>query len=297
METATAKVALAPRQSPSATLRRQLFRSWRVVLGGVFLLIVVLVAVFARQLSPTDPIANALDNRLRQPFTTTADGRYLLGGDTLGRDILSRVIWGARISLAVGLTAVLVAGSIGILLGLLAGYYGGKTDEVIMRIADIQLAIPTLLLAIALIGVLGPNLRNLILVLGVSGWVIYARTMRGVVLSLRESQFVEAARALGVTDARIIATHILRNAWTSAIVIGSQQMGYMIITESSLAFLGMGVPPPTPTWGGMIADGRDYLSLAWHVATMPGLILVSTVLAVNFFGDGLRDVLDPRLRL
>jgi peptide/nickel transport system permease protein len=277
--------------------RGRLFRSRRVIWGGLFLCLIVLVAGLADFLSPANPLTNSLDNRLRPPFTMTADGHYILGGDALGRDILSRVIWGARISLAIGLTAVLVAGAIGITLGLLAGCYGGRTDEVIMRVADVQLAIPTILLAIALIGVLGPSLRNLVLVLGISGWVLYARTIRSVVLSMRESQFVEAARALAASDFRIIFRHILRNVWTPAIVIASQQMGGMIILESSLSYLGLGVPAPMPTWGSMIADGRNYISIAWHDSTIPGLILISTVLAVNFFGDGLRDVLDPRLRV
>jgi len=239
-----------------------------------------------------------VNHRLRPPKAVAPSlEKYLLGGDQLGRDILSRIIYGARISLTVGVTAVLLSGSLGMLLGLLAGYYGGRTDEVIMRLADIQLAIPTILLAIALVGVLGPSLRNLILVLGITGWVIYARTIRGVVLSLREQQFVEAARALGSGDRRTLFRCILPNVWTPAIVVASQQVGFMIILESALSFLGLGVQPPTPTWGGMIADGRGYLATAWHVTTFPGLALMATVLAINFFGDGLRDILDPRLRV
>jgi peptide/nickel transport system permease protein len=273
-------------------------RSRRAVLGSVFLLVIALGAVCAEVIAPADPEAIDVNHRLRPPKAVAPSlEKYLLGGDQLGRDILSRIIYGARISLTVGVTAVLLSGSLGMLLGLLAGYYGGRADEVIMRLADIQLAIPTILLAIALVGVLGPSLRNLILVLGITGWVIYARTIRGVVLSLREQQFVEAARALGSGDRRTLFRCILPNVWTPAIVVASQQVGFMIILESALSFLGLGVQPPTPTWGGMIADGRGYLATAWHVTTFPGLALMATVLAINFFGDGLRDVLDPRLRV
>jgi peptide/nickel transport system permease protein len=273
-------------------------RSRRAVFGSVFLLAIALGAVFAGVISPADPEMVDMNYRLRSPESAAlASGKYLLGGDQLGRDMLSRIIYGARISLTVGATAVLLSGSLGLLLGLLAGYYGGRTDEVIMRLADVQLAIPTILLAIALVGVLGPSVPNLILVLGVTGWVIYARTIRGVVLSLREQQFIEAARALGSDDRRTLFRYILPNVWTPAIVVASQQMGFMIILESALSFLGLGVQPPTPTWGGMIADGRGYLATAPHVTTFPGLVLMATVLAVNFFGDGLRDVLDPRLRV
>jgi len=297
------------REAPTETAEEQVparkakfagrfLRSRRAVFGCVFLLAICLVAVFAGVISPADPEAVDMNYRLRPPEAEAlASGKYLLGGDQLGRDMLTRIIYGARISLTVGVTAVLLSGSLGLLFGLLAGYYGGRTDEVIMRLADVQLAIPTILLAIALVGVLGPSVPNLILVLGVTGWVIYARTIRGVVLSLREQQFIEAARALGSGDRRTLFRYILPNVWTPAIVVASQQMGFMIILESALSFLGLGVQPPTPTWGGMIADGRGYLATAWHVTTFPGLVLMATVLAVNFFGDGLRDVLDPRLRV
>ncbi len=280
-----------------ATTAQRLWRSRRVMYGGAVLLVICLAAVFAQQIAPADPELVSMNDRLLAPTWFSHGWKFCLGADPLGRDVLSRIIFGARISLLVGLTAVGLSGTVGVLLGLLAGYYGGKVDETIMRLADIQLAIPTILLAIALVGVMGPNLRNLIVVLGITGWVIYARTIRGVVLSIRAMQFVEAANALGAGDRRTLLGHILPNLWTPAIVIASQQVGFMIIMESALSFLGLGVQPPTPTWGGMIADGRGYLVTAWHVTTMPGLVLMTTVLAVNFFGDGLRDVLDPRLRL
>lgn len=271
--------------------------SRRAVFGGLFLLAIALCAILAGYISPADPELVNFNYRLQPPTWTGIDGKYILGGDPLGRDILSRIIYGARVSLTIGLMSVLLSGTIGVLLGLVAGYYGGKTDEVVMRIADIQLAIPYILLAIALVGVMGPSLRNLIIVLGIAWWVTFARTVRGVVLSLREQQFIEAARSIGGSDLRIIFRHILPNVWTPTIVIASQAVGLMIIVESALSYLGLGVPPPTATWGGMIADGRGYLATAAHVTTLPGLTLMATVLAVNFFGDGLRDVLDPRLRL
>jgi len=285
------------RRPARATTAQRLWRSRRVVFGGTVLLIICLAAIFANQIAPADPEMVSMNDRLVAPTWFSHGWKFCLGADPLGRDVLSRIIFGARISLLVGVTAVGLSGTVGILLGLLAGYYGGKVDETIMRLADIQLAIPTILLAIALVGVMGPNLRNLIVVLGVTGWVIYARTIRGVVLSVRAMQFVEAATALGAGDRRTLLGHILPNLWTPAIVIASQQVGFMIIMESALSFLGLGVQPPTPTWGGMIADGRGYLVTAWHVTTMPGLVLMTTVLAVNFFGDGLRDVLDPKFRL
>ncbi len=272
-------------------------RSRRASFGSVFLLLIALGAALAGAIAPADPTAVDMNYRLRPPGAGSVHGRFLLGGDQLGRDILSRIVYGARVSLTVGVTAVLLSGTLGVLLGLLAGYYRGRTDEVVMRLADVQLAIPTILLAIALVGVLGASLRNLILVLGVTGWVIYARTIRGVVLSLREQPFIEAARALGSGDRRTLFRYVLPNVWTPAIVVASQQMGFMIILESALSFLGLGVPSPTATWGGMIAAGRGSLAAAWHVTTFPGLVLMATVLAVNFFGDGLRDVLDPKLRL
>ena len=285
------------RRPARATTAQRLWRSRRVVFGGTVLLIICLAAIFANQIAPADPEMVSMNDRLVAPTWFSHGWKFCLGADPLGRDVLSRIIFGARISLLVGVTAVGLSGTVGILLGLLAGYYGGKVDETIMRLADIQLAIPTILLAIALVGVMGPNLRNLIVVLGITGWVIYARTIRGVVLSVRAMQFVEAATALGAGDRRTLLGHILPNLWTPAIVIASQQVGFMIIMESALSFLGLGVQPPTPTWGGMIADGRGYLVTAWHVTTMPGLVLMTTVLAVNFFGDGLRDVLDPKFRL
>jgi peptide/nickel transport system permease protein len=284
-------------KSLRATTAQRLWRSRRVVFGGTVLLIICLAAIFANQIAPADPELVSMNDRLLAPTWFSHSWKFCLGADPLGRDVLSRIIFGARISLLVGVTAVGLSGTVGILLGLLAGYYGGKVDETIMRLADIQLAIPTILLAIALVGVMGPNLRNLIVVLGITGWVIYARTIRSVVLSVRSMQFVEAANALGAGDRRTLLGHILPNLWTPAIVIASQQVGFMIIMESALSFLGLGVQPPTPTWGGMIADGRGYLVTAWHVTTMPGLVLMTTVLAVNFFGDGLRDVLDPKFRL
>jgi len=221
---------------------------------------------------------------------------HLLGTDDFGRDVLSRLIFGSRISLLVGFSSVLVQLGVGGSLGLTAGYYRGRADQIIMRIADIQLAVPFLVLALAVVAVLGPSLWNVILVLGVTGWVSYGRVLRGQVLAVREQQYVEAARALGAPDLRILLTHILPNVTNSVIVIASLEVARMIIAEASLSFLGLGVQPPTPTWGGMVAQGRNFITVAWWIATFPGLAIFLTVLGINLFGDWLRDLLDPTAR-
>lgn len=219
----------------------------------------------------------------------------MLGTDNLGRDILSRTIYGARVSLVVGVAAALLAGSIGVLLGLLAGYLGGWCDALVGRLADIQQAIPFLILAIAVAVILGPSLTNVVLVLAVTAWVNYFRVVRAEVLTVRESLLVDAARTLGASGPRIVLRHVLPNVSASIIVIASLMVANMIIFEASLSFLGLGVPPPTPTWGRMVYDGVQYVDSAWWLSLFPGLAIVLTVLAINLVGDWLRDALDPRL--
>ena len=254
--------------------------------------------MFAPLISPFDPLAQDIGQRLKEPGWQDAQGRiHPLGTDHLGRDILARIIHGSRIALSVGLAAVLISGVLGMAIGLVTGYFGAKVDDFFMRLADVQLAFPFILLAIAVIGVLGPSLQNIIIVIGVSSWVVYARVVRGEVLSIREREFVQAAVALGSRDWRILVRHVLPNAFTPWLVVATLDMARVIIIESALSFLGLGVQPPTPTWGGMLADGRVYLSTAWWLATFPGLAILITVLGINLFGDGLRDTLDPRLKV
>jgi peptide/nickel transport system permease protein len=269
-----------------------------VVVGLSFLLLVGLITVGAPWIAPY-PEGDQNANRVQlPPFSTSSDNTYhLLGTDALGRDLLSRMIYGGRVSLLVGITVVLVAGLLGVPLGLLSGFLGRWIDTLIMRLADIQLAIPFILLVIAIMAVLGTGLLNVIFVLGFSSWVGYARLVRGTVLSLREQTFIEAARCSGLSNGRLILRHILPNVWTPVIVLATQGVGGAILAESSLTFLGLGISPLIPTWGAMIADGRNYLTTAWWISAFPGLLLTSTVLAIYFLGDGLRDVLDPRLRV
>jgi peptide/nickel transport system permease protein len=257
---------------------------------------VIVMAVFAPLLAPYDPNHQNISRRFAPPMSAPGGDLLLLGADALGRDILSRIIFGAQISLIVGIGAVLVQGGLGVLLGLLAGYYR-RLDNLIMRVADVQLGIPFFVLALAVIAVLGPGLTNIIIVLGLTGWVIYARVVRGEVLSVRRRDYVDAARIVGVPDWRIIARHILPNVSSSIIVIATLEVARMIIAEASLSFLGLGVQPPTPTWGGMVADGRNYISVSWWVSTFPGLAILVTALGINLLGDWLRDTLDPGLRL
>jgi peptide/nickel transport system permease protein len=277
---------------------RELFRNRAALAGLAILLVVAASAAFAPAVAPRDPIAQEITLRLKPPGWTAEDGRmYLLGTDHLGRDILSRLIFGARISLVIGFSAVALAGTLGTLIGLVAGYRGGRVDDFCMRLTDTMLAMPFILLALAVIAVLGPSLRNIIFVLGITSWVSYARVVRAEVLTLRTREFVAAAKALGGGGRRIVFRHLLPNVLTPVIVIATLEVARMVILESALSFLGLGVQPPTPTWGGMLADGRAYLSTAWWLATLPGLSIMLTVLGINLLGDWLRDVLDPRLHL
>ncbi|MBI2153772.1 MAG: ABC transporter permease [Candidatus Rokubacteria bacterium] len=279
-------------------LLARLVRRRTAVFGLAVVLVVIAGALVAPLVSPFDPLEQHLSQRLRPPgWQDAAGGVHPLGTDHLGRDILARVIYGSRIALLVGCAAVAISGALGMAIGLVSGYFGGRIDDVFMRLADIQLAFPFILLAIAVIGVLGPSLQNIIIVIGVSSWVVYARVVRGEVLSLREREFVQAAIALGSGDGRVLVRHVLPNAFTPWLVVATLDMARVIVVESALSFLGLGVQPPTPTWGGMLADGRVYLSTAWWLATFPGLAILITVLGINLFGDGLRDTLDPRLKL
>jgi peptide/nickel transport system permease protein len=279
-------------------LVRRLARRRTALLGFLVVALVILVAILAPVISPFDPLEQDIGQRLKPPGWQDAQGRvHPLGTDHLGRDIAARIIFGSRVALVVGLAAVLISGMLGLLIGLVAGYFGGRVDDLLMRLADIQLAFPFILLAIAVIGVLGPSLRNIIIVIGVSSWVVYARIVRGEVLSIREREYVQAAIALGSRDGRILLHHVLPNTFTPWLVVATLDMARVIVIESALSFLGLGVQPPTPTWGGMLADGRVYLSTAWWLATFPGLAILVTVLGINLFGDGLRDTLDPRLKV
>jgi peptide/nickel transport system permease protein len=265
----------------------------KAVLGLSLLFVVTAMALFAPQLSPHDPQKQNMAMRLKPPGT---EG-HLLGTDPLGRDILSRIIYGSRVSLLVGVAAVVVAGGVGIMLGTVSGYAGGKLDSLIMRLVDLQMSIPILVLALAIVAVLGPSLRNMIVVLGITGWVTYARVARGQVLVVRNREFVEAARALGAASTRVIWRHVLPELWAPLIVVASLQVGSMILAEASLSFFGLGVPASVPTWGRIAADGRDYLTTSWWVSTMPGLAIFVTVLGINLLGDWLRDRLDPTLKI
>jgi len=277
-------------------IAQRLARTPSSLFGLAVMTAVFVMVAFAPLVAPADPSAQDITARLLPPLETSDRGVHWLGTDPLGRDIASRIIFGARISMLVGVVAVVIAGAVGVTLGLAAGYVGRGWDALIMRVADVQLALPFLVLALALVAAVGPSLTNLIVVLGLTGWVIYARVIRAETLSLREREFVLAARAVGAGGLRIVARHILPNATSSIIVVATLHVARMILFEASLSFLGVGVPPPTPTWGGMIADGRGYLTVAWWVSTLPGLALFLTVLGVTLIGDRLRDVLDPRIR-
>lgn len=268
------------------------------LLALLILFVVTFVAIFGPLISPLDPNRQNIMLRLAEPMAAGPRGAtFWLGSDALGRDVLSRLLHGARISLTVGICAIAVGGTIGVTAGLLAGYFGGWIDDVLMRLGDIQLAFPFILLAIMFLVVLGPGVVNLIIVLGIGQWVTYARIVRGQTLSLREKEFVEAARALGDSTLSIIFRTILPNIVAPLTVIASFNVAAVILTEAALSFLGLGVPPSVPTWGSMLAESREQLiANKWWLAIFPGLAIVLTVLSFNIMGDWLRDFMDPRLK-
>ena len=254
------------------------------------------LAALAPALAPDDPVRNDLLARLTPPMWLDGGSwRHPLGTDTLGRDVVSRLLYGARVSLLVGFSAVVVAGGLGVVLGLVAGYYGGRLDDLLMRLGDVQLAFLALVLAVAVLAVVGAGLGNVVLVLGVTGWVTYARIARAETLSLRHREFVESARALGARDAAILWRHVLPNVLPPLVVVATFSVARTIIAEASLSFLGLGIPPPAPSWGAMLDEGRNYLTTGWWLALFPGLAILGVVLGINVVGDWLRDTLDPRV--
>ena len=276
---------------------KKLFR--RIPKGaGSIILVLLLCAFFSPWLAPRDPIEQNLVDALKPPFWQKGGAiKHILGTDNLGRDILSRIIYGARISVIVGFVGVLLAGTVGTLLGIIAGYFGGKIDVVIMRLTDIMLSLPFILVGIAIIGAIGPSLTNVLIVLGITQWVGYTRIIRFEAMSLSKSEFIEMAIISGCRWWRILLVHILPNVLNSAVVLATLDVGKMIIIEAAFSFLGLGVKPPTATWGAMLADGRLYMTIAWWIVTFPGLAIFATVLAGNLLGDWLRDELDPRHQL
>jgi len=280
------------------TFLGEMVRSRKAMFGVSVVMLIVIAALLSPWLAPYDPGQQNLLGRLAPPLTVTADGRmHLLGTDQLGRDIFSRLIYGARVSLLVGAVASLMAGTFGVAMGLIAGYFGGRVDAVIMRLCDVQLAMPYILIAISILAVLGAGLINVILVLSLTQWVTYARVVRSGTLSVKEKEFVLAAKALGFGSIKIMLRYVLPNVFAPVIVIATFSIAHTIVAESALSFLGLSVPPHIPSWGAMLADGRTYLVVAWWLATLPGLAITITVIGVNLFGDWLRDYLDPKLQV
>jgi peptide/nickel transport system permease protein len=286
----------ARRPSQFRLVMTRLLRKKSVLICGTLLLLSVLCALVPGLVAPQDPYDQSLLLRLKPPsFMEGGREGYFLGTDHLGRDILSRIIYGARITLLVSLLAVAVSSAMGIAAGVVAGYYGGRTDAVILRLIDMQLSFPVILLVIAVVAVVGPSLTNLIIIMGLSGWPRMARIVRGAVLSVRGLEYVDAARAIGAGSMRIMAYHIMPNILSAIVVYASFELARMILLEATLSFLGLGVQPPTPTWGGMISDGRNYISLSPWVSLFPGLAIGIVILTFNILGDELRDALDPQL--
>jgi peptide/nickel transport system permease protein len=296
--------AVPPAETPamrSSSVISMFFRALRrnppALVGGAVLFLIVSVAILAPLVAPFDPQQQVPWESREPPFSyLEASGRFvLLGTDHLGRDLLSRIIYAARVTLIVALTAVLLSGVIGVAVGIIAGYFGGWTDATLMRVVDITLAFPFELLALSIVAVTGPGLVIVLVILALRIWVVYARVIRGATLSTKQKDYVHAAVAQGASDLRIITLHVLPNVIAPGIVIATLYVGRMILIESALSFLGVGVPASTPTWGGILGAGRAYIDTAWWIALFPGLAIMITVLSVNLLGDWLRDYLDPKI--
>lgn len=287
----------ANRVAGANTPRRRKSRNVLLTSGAVITIVVVLLAALAPYFVTVDPIRQDLMTA-RLPPAWHAEGtwQHPLGTDFLGRDVWSRILYGARTTMLASVAAAIGAAAVGIILGFVAGYYEGFVGSVIMRIVDLMLAFPLIVLALALVAALGPSVENLIAALVITGWMVYARVVRAAVITLKEQPFVQAARALGAADVGIMLRHLLPNTVTVILVLLPMEIARIIITESALSFLGLGVPPPTPSWGRMLAESRLYLTIDYWIAVFPGLAITIAVLGVTFLGDGLRDRLDPRLR-
>lgn len=266
------------------------------IVGGAIVLILLVITMIAPNIVNFDYVTPKLSDRLKAPDWTSGFSGYILGTDSLGRDILSRLLIGGQYSLLLAFACVALSAIIGTVLGLISGYYGKWVDDIIMRVGDIQLSINATLLAITVVAVLGPSLVNLAIIMIITSWITFARVVRGEVMAIRNSEYVLASKALGASDIWIMFTQILPNVLTPLMILASQQIGFMILYEAALSFLGLGVQPPTPSWGVMIAESRDYLSQAPWTVLAPGFALMITVLGFNFLGDGLRDVLDPKMK-
>lgn len=288
-DTVQLELPVAERPVSRRRALRRFMRNRMAVAGLIVVLALVVLAIFADLIAPYHPTRDIFSGMRGAP----PSWQHPLGFDHLGRDLLSRVIHGARVALLVGITSSLIALVIGVAVGAVAGYFGGWVDELLSLVIDTLMAFPLIALLIVLAAVVGPSLPTTIFVIGATVWARYARVVRAEVLSVRERDFVVAARALGSADGRIIWRHVIPNVLSSVIVLASLQIGSIIILESALSFLGLGVRPPTPTWGGILADGRPFILRYPHIAIFPGLMIVITVLAFNFIGDGLRDALDP----
>jgi peptide/nickel transport system permease protein len=279
------------------TRRRRRSREVYLAFWGLPIILFVLIAIFGPMLVPYDSVTVSTGDRLKEPSAVLRDGsRAWLGTDQVGRDMLAQVLQGARISLLVGAATVILAGLIGTAVGVVAGYRGGFFDSLLMRLADIQLAFPSIIFAIMIAAVIGPSVINVIITLALTRWVVFARISRAAVLSTKEQEFVTAARAIGATAPRQLTRHIIPSIVAPLIVIATVEVGLVIIAEASLSFLGLGTPPSQPSWGQTIAQGRDYLNNAWWISTIPGIALCLVVISVGVFGDRLRDYLDPRMQ-